>query len=379
MTVEGGGFASSLDADSEGEEGKFYVWTAEEIEQVLGREDAVFFASVYGVTPAGNWEGKTILNRLGALELKSPEEEARLAELRGKLFEARKARVRPGFDDKVLADWNGLMITALAKAGFVFEREDWIGAAETAYQFVRTRMTSEGRLLHSWREGEAKAPATAGDYAAMIQAALALHMATGEAERITEAAHWARVLDEFYWSDELGGYTLAASDTDDLIVRPFSGHDDAVPNPNGMMTSNLMALWLLTSEDHYRERAERIVTGFTGEIARNLFAHATLLSGVIDLIAPTSIVIAAPGGRGEAAPLLAALREVSLPGAVVQVVSDTDALAAGSPAKGKTAQDGKPTAYVCVGPVCAPPASEPADLVQTLKQRRREQGAPRVA
>lgn len=375
MTVEGGGFASSLDADSEGEEGRFYVWTAAEIEAVLGKADADFFARVYDVTPEGNWEHKVILNRLQSLEMLSDEEEARLGDLRAKLFDTRTKRIRPGFDDKVLADWNGLMIAALAEAGFALQRDDWIAAAQTAFDFVRSRMVNhEGRLLHSWRAGEAKAPATASDYANMIHAACTLHGITGDAGLLAQAENWAGTLDTHYWSDDLVGYTLAADDTGDIIVRPFTGIDDAAPNPNGVMLSNLSALWLLTGKEAYRQRAGRILTGFTGEIATNLFAHTSLLAGAMDLIAPTHLVVAAPKGREDADALLAVLRKISLPGAVLQVVEDLAALPESSPAAGKPAKDGGATAYVCIGPACAPPATTPDELRQMLESWRRFSG-----
>jgi uncharacterized protein YyaL (SSP411 family) len=149
MTVDGGGFASSLDADSEGEEGKFYVWSRAEIEDVLGPDDAKLLAAIYDVTAQGNFEGHNILNRIEAIELRDAETEARLAAMRQKLLARRGSRVRPGFDDKVLADWNGLMIAALANAADVFDRADWRDAAERAFNFVCTRMMSEGRLFHA--------------------------------------------------------------------------------------------------------------------------------------------------------------------------------------------------------------------------------------
>ena len=236
-------FASSLDADSEGEEGKFYVWSLAEIEEVLGADDAKLFAEIYGVTAEGNFEGHNILNRLGAVALRDAETEKRLAEMREKLLARRATRVRPGFDDKVLADWNGLMIAALANAADAFDRADWLEAAERAFQFICTRMTSNGRLLHAYRGGEAKAPATANDYANMIGAALALAKVTGKRSYVERAREWVDVLDRHYWAQDLGGYYFAADDTADLIVRPFSGQDDATPNANGVMVSNLMALY----------------------------------------------------------------------------------------------------------------------------------------
>ena len=370
MVTEGGGFASSLDADSEGEEGKFYVWSLAEIEEVLGADDAKLFAEIYDVTPEGNFEGHTILNRINSLELGDDATEARLAEMRAKLLARRASRIRPGFDDKVLADWNGLMIAALAKAAEVFVRVDWLEAAERAFDFVSSQMIKNGRLLHSYRAGEAKAPATATDYANMIKAALALATVTGNPEYIARAREWVDVLDRHYWAEGHGGYFLAADDTDDLIVRTINALDDATPNANGTMVSNLMQLYLWTGEERYRDRAEEIVRGFSGAVAKNVFSHTGLLTGVIDLLAPAHIVIVVPEG-GDANALRRALADVSLPNAVVQEIRAGDSVPDNSPAHGKKAIDGKPTAYVCIGPQCSAPVTEPAALVEAVREGRR--------
>jgi uncharacterized protein len=369
MVTEEGGFASSLDADSEGEEGKFYVWSLAEIEEVLGPEDAKSFAEVYDVTPEGNFEGHTILNRINSLELRDAATEARLTLMRKKLLARRASRIRPGFDDKVLADWNGLMIGSLAKAADAFDRPDWLAAAERAFAFVSTRMTSGVRLLHSYRAGEAKAPATATDYANMIRAALALANVTGNVDYLNRARGWTQVLDQHYWAEGHGGYYLAADDTGDLIVRTINALDDATPNANGTIGSNLMALYLWTGEERYRDRAKGIVRGFSGAVSRNVFSHTGLLTGVIDLLAPAQIVIVVPEG-GDARELRRALANLSVPGAVVQEVGEGDSIAVNSPAHGKTSIGGKPTAYVCIGPQCSMPVTEPAALVETVKEAR---------
>ncbi len=252
MVVPGGGFASSLDADSEGEEGKFYVWTRAEIEEVLGTDDAKLFATIYDVSRIGNFEGHNILNRNEHLELGEADIERRLAEMREKLLMRRGGRIRPGFDDKVLADWNGLAIAALAKAADVFVRVDWLEAAERAFDFVCTKMIANGRLFHSYREGQAKAPASSADYANMIKAALALASITGKPDYIERAREWVDVLDKHYWRADAGGYYFAADDTDDLILRTIPAQDDAVPNANATMVANLSALYLWTGEERYR-------------------------------------------------------------------------------------------------------------------------------
>jgi uncharacterized protein len=369
MVVEGGGFAASLDADSEGEEGKFYVWNFAEIEEVLGPDDARLFAEIYSVTRDGNFEGHNILNRLNAIELRDAETERRLAEMREKLFQRRSLRVRPGFDDKVLADWNGLMIAALAGAADVFMRTDWLEAAERAFGFVSTRMNGDGRLFHAYRDGQAKAPATANDYANMIKAALALANVTGKPDYVDRAREWVYVLDRHYWADDLGGYYFVADDTDDLIVRPLSGQDEATPNANAVMVSNLAALYLWTGEERYRVRAEAILRAFAGAMATNVLAHTGLLAAEFDLLAPAHIVLIVPEGS-DASALRHALHEVSLPNAVVQEVGAGDKLPGSSPAHGKIAIDGKPTAYVCIGPQCSLPVTEPAALADAVKRAR---------
>jgi uncharacterized protein len=370
MTTAGGGFAASLDADSEGVEGKFYVWDAVEIVDVLGPEDAQLFAEIYDITPSGNWEEHTILNRLHAMELRDAETEARLASMRGRLLARRGQRIRPGFDDKVLADWNGLMIASLTNAADAFQRHDWLEAATAAFDFIRTRMEKHGRLLHAYRAGATSAPATASDYSNMIRAALQLANVTGDQAYIAKAQDWARVLDRHYWSEEFSGHYFTADDTADLIVRPLNAQDEATPNANGVMVSNLVALYLWTGEKHYLAHAERMAKTFSSAAIQNIFAHSSLLGGVLDLLAPAHVVIVVPQGA-DAIELRQALRKVSLPGAVVQEVRGAHDVPASSPVHGKRAIGGKATAYVCIGPQCSPPVTEPSALIETVRSARR--------
>ena len=369
MVAEGGGFAASLDADSEGEEGKFYVWTKAEIEEVLGAVDARLFCAVYDVTAEGNWEGHAILNRLGGLELRPAEDEQALAVMRAKLLARRAGRIRPGWDDKVLADWNGLMIAALVHAARVVERPEWLAAAATAFRFVVERMETEGRLIHSYRAGQGKAPATASDYANMIWGALRLYQATNEPAYLAAAERWCATLDRHYWLADGGGYAFTADDTPDVIVRMRGGHDDAVPNANAVMISNLVALSLLTGKAAYMERAQEIPAAFGGDLAKNPLGHCGLLACALDLVAPQHVVVIDPAASAGAAPLARAMFGVSLPGAVLQVLAEDQVPAAG-PLAGKTAADGKPTAYACLGPQCSLPVTEPDALRALLRGQR---------
>jgi uncharacterized protein YyaL (SSP411 family) len=366
MIADGGGFAASLDADSEGEEGKFYVWSAAEIRDILGDEDARLFAHVYDVTEDGNWEGHTILNRLSNLALGSEAEEAKLAELRAKLLAHRASRIRPGWDDKVLADWNGLMIAALARAARVFDAPDWLSAARRAFAFAETQMTVDGRLMHAARAGQLRAPATASDYANMIWAAVRLYEATNTATYLTTAERWAEVLDRHYWSADKGGYHISADDTPDVIVRLRNAHDDATPNANGIMISNLVALHLLTDKPDYITRAEAITTAFSADLARNLISHCGLVASIFDLNTPQQTAIVG----GDAALLQAALHAVSMPGALELAVPDTTYLDASPLLQGKTAVDSKVTAYVCIGPQCSLPVTAADAFARLLREQR---------
>lgn len=368
MIADGGGFASTLDADSEGEEGRFYVWTEAEVDRLLG-PDAALFKRVYDVSAGGNWEHSNILNRLQTLELEDSATEARLAALRAVLLDARETRVRPGWDDKVLADWNGLMIAALANAGAVFDKPSWIAAAQRAFTFVVERMQRDGRLHHAWRDGQLKHLGTLDDLAQMARAGLFLYEATGDAAPLDHARGWVAVLDRHHWDTARGGYFYTADDAANLIVRTKSAHDAAVPAGNGTMVGVLARLHAVTGEEAHRERADALIAAFSGELSRNFFPLSTLLNGVELLTRPVQVVIVGdPSDPATEALRRAALRP-SVPNRILTRVTPGQTLPAGHPAAGKGQRDGRPTAYVCVGPTCSPPVSDPADLADALRSR----------
>ncbi|MFZ3359174.1 MAG: thioredoxin domain-containing protein, partial [Xanthobacteraceae bacterium] len=269
MTTGEGAFSASLDADSEGEEGKFYVWSYDEVLRQLGTEDGEFFARHYDVTPAGNFEGHNILNRLRPQPC-SDADEIRLASLREKLLAARASRMRPGLDDKVLADWNGMMIAALADAGLLFEETSWIDLALTAFNFIAEAMARGDRLGHSYRDGKLKFPGLASDFAAMIRAALALHEATGERGFLDRAIAWQTTLDRDYADAETGTYYLTAVDAEGLVIRPAATTDEATPNHNAVAAQNLIRLAALAGDDAWRAKADRLVAAIAPAATENL-------------------------------------------------------------------------------------------------------------
>jgi uncharacterized protein len=369
MVADGGAFAASLDADSEGEEGKFYVWTKAEIVDVVGEADAALFAAAYDVSETGNWEGHTILNRLGNPMLGPPAHEKALREMRGKLLARRSGRIRPGWDDKILADWNGLMIAALVHAARVMDRPQWLTAAARAFQFVLQRMEVEGRLLHAFRAGQAKAPATANDYANMIWAALRLFQATNEAAFLTAAERWCAALDRHHWVSGAGGYALTADDTADVIVRLRGAHDDATPNANGVMLSNLLALFLLTGKQPYLERAQAIPEAFAADLARSAVSHCGLLAACFDLLAPQQVVVVKAGADPTSERLARAPLRLSLPGAVQQTVP-ADQVPRVGPLADKAVPGAQSSAFACLGPQCSLPINDAEELLALLREQR---------
>ncbi len=361
-------FAASLDADSEGEEGRFYVWSEAGIDAVLGA-DSTFFKSAYDVRPGGNWEGRTILNRLARADRPFSEAgEERLAPMRARLLAARAGRIRPGFDDKILSDWNGLMIAALARAGAIFGEPAWIGAAVRAFRFVKERMIADGRLHHVWRANRLQHRAVADGLANMADAALALAEATAEPAYIGDAEGFAAELDAHYRDAAHGGYFFTADDAGDLIIRTRTAADSATPAANGVMPGVLTRLALLTGKNEYLSRADELIRAFAGETGHNFFPLGTWASGFAARLRTIQIVLIGP--REARAPLRRAVLETALPARVLFEVEEEAGLPEGHPARGKRTTDGRAAAYVCAGETCSLPLTEPAELVSALLRVR---------
>ena len=367
MTEPGGGFASSLDADSEGEEGLFYVWGKAEVDALLG-SDTGLFSDHYDVSKAGNWEGHVILNRLTSMELGDDETEATLARCRAVLFEARAPRIRPGKDDKLLADWNGLMIGALAMAGQALDRTDWVAAAARAYAFVRENMVVDGRLRHSWRAGRADHPATLDDHANLARAALLLQEATGDDSYLEQAEGWVGQINDHYTDANAGGFFFAADDTPGLIVRNKTAGDNPTPSGNGTAAEVLARLWLLTGKDEYRAGAEAVITAFSGEVARNFFPLSTLLSAAEFLFDPVQIVMIGDRNAEDAKLLAGVTFSAAPPNRVFQCFQPDRDIPEGHPAHGKTQKETKATIYVCRGQSCSLPITDPAELTEAFSR-----------
>ena len=362
MTADGGGFAATYDADSEGVEGKFYVWDAAEIDAVLGA-DAAFFKQAYDVTAPGNWEHRTILHRNRAPALLSEAEEQRLAGLRARLKAVRDRRVWPGWDDKVLADWNGLMIAALANAAAVFERDDWLAAAVRAWRFVMATMRDDdGRLFHSWRLGKRLHRGTLDDYANMARAGIALFEATGQTAYLDDSKSLLAVLDRHFADPQHGGYFTTADDAADLIVRGKHCHDNAVPAGNATLVGVFARLWVLDGDAAWRDKADRQVAAFAGELEGNFFPLTTLLNGYELLQGAVELVIVGDPAASATRALRRAVHARSLPNRIVRLLAPEASLPTNHPAAGKGLVGGRPALYVCRNMTCEAPITDAAAL-----------------
>ncbi|MEE9545330.1 MAG: glycoside hydrolase family 76 protein, partial [Rhodospirillales bacterium] len=319
------------------------------------------------VTRDGNWQGKTILNRGAGGGHGDEALESKLARGREILLEARSRRAAPGRDDKVLADWNGLMIAALAKAGAAFDEPAWLEAAKAVFSFVCRRMVENGRLFHSWRRGRLRHAAVLDDYANMCRAALALYETTGERLYLERAETWVGLANRHHWDASGGGYFLAADDADDVITRSKTIADSAQPSGNGTMAEVLARLFYLTGDATYRQRGEELIGVFSSASPEYLI-NLPGLTGGFELFerAVQIVVIGKPEEKATRA-LRRAVFETAPWRRVLTLIGPGAELPAGHPARGKgLAKGGKPVAYVCPGVTCGLPIVDPDVLKDEL-------------
>jgi uncharacterized protein YyaL (SSP411 family) len=383
MTSPAGAFYSAEDADSEGEEGKYYLWTKEEILEVLGHEEGEIIAELFNMREDGNFpseagaSGRLNIPHLsvrGAGRDESPgsvtaerAEAARLA-----LLEARGRRVRPGVDDKVLADWNGLMIAALAKGAGALDEPRYARAASKAAGFVLARMRGDdGRLLHSFRGESAGIGGFLDDYAFMIWGLLELYEATFEAAHLSDAVGLAGAMMDDFWDARGGGFFLSGDGSEELILRPKEVYDGAVPSGNSVAALVLLRLARATGNSDLERKAAETMRAFSAEISRAPWAYTQMLVAVDFALGPSYEVVIA--GDAEDAPkgeMAAALRRAFVPnkvilfrpaGAGAAEIAELSAFV-----EGQAPIDGETTAYVCVDYACNRPTSDTSEMLSLL-------------
>jgi uncharacterized protein YyaL (SSP411 family) len=368
MQVEGGAFAASLDADTEGEEGLFYVWSKTEIEDLLGDQAPAFLAA-YDITQDGNFEGRNIPNRLHVTQSQKDdqpdgqESEVAFDAARAILLKARNQRVRPGRDDKVLADWNAMAIIGLADAAALFDRADWAALAVTAFDGMRQALaTADGGLAHSARNSRQLDLCLASDLAFAASAACSLAELTGDAGYVASAEGWMAILEAGYKDPERGGYFANPADTPGLLVRNRPAQDNASPSANAAALEALAKLAGLTGKPAYRQRAQNLFVSLSGLLANQYPSMTSFLLAKMGLDYGVSIVLIASSNTDLGADLNAeftALKRAAIQhpilGKQVFHLSADQALPDDHPAHAKTALGGAATAYICPGLTCLEP------------------------
>jgi uncharacterized protein YyaL (SSP411 family) len=387
MTDPEGGFYSATDADSrrpdgEMEEGWFFTWTPAEIERVLGAELAHVVNAWYGVTPGGNFEGRSILHTPHSREAAAQQLGISVAELdrvlmeaRPRLLAARARRPAPARDDKVLAAWNGLMISAFAQAGFILDEPRYMNAASRAADYVLTRMRSDGRLHRVALGGEATGPAFLDDYAFMIAGLIDLYEADANPRWLRSALALQGVLDDHYLDVAGGGYFRTADDAERLLARERPARDGAVPSGNSVAAANLLRLSALTSNDDLVARLGHLYSSAYEDVTRSPMSRPLLLTALSDQLAGMrEVVLVAPSDGSGLQPMLKPLRSIYFPSRILVVTREGKALEqleATVPLVGaKRALGGKTTAYVCENRICQYPTSDPRTLAKQLSGKR---------
>ena len=355
-----GGFYSALDADSEGEEGKFYVWTEDELRDLLGAEADVLIG-YWGVDHGPNFEGRSILHVAGR-----DVDPALLARAREKLYAARAQRVWPGLDDKRITSWNALMIAALADAGAVLERADYVEAARACADFIdRDMRDQDGRLLRTYKDGRASLNAYLEDHAFLMEALLVLYEATFETKRFTRARELGDAIIDRYRDDEGGGFFATSRDHEALVVRPKDFEDHPIPSGNSAAAYGLLRLNAFTAERDYEERALEVFRLLGEAAGRHAQAFGHLLQAMHFHFSPTREVALV----GEDLDALAQVVRRRLHPTIVLAgmrPEDSEAETAIPLLRGRTPEDGKPTAYVCENFTCNLPVTEPVALERQL-------------
>ena len=390
MTSPEGAFYSAEDADSEGEEGKYYVWTLDELLDVLGPHEGPFVARVFNVRKGGNFRhetggqshGANIPHLRGPLneiaeELGSSEEELRerLESARVKLLDARRDRVPPLKDDKILTDWNGLMIAALAKGAQTLNDGRYASAARDAADFLlETMVDEEGKLLHRFRGGEAAIPAFLDDYAFLVWGLTDLYEATFEVRYLRAALDLSLGMKDLFWDEESGGFYFCPEGSEELIVRRKELYDGAIPSGNSAAALNLLRLGRMTGDAELEADGSRTIGIFSRDVGRFASGFTQMMVALDFALGPSfEVVVAGKSGAGDTERMLKALREVYVPNKVVvfrpDEIEKPPITAIAEYAEAQTSIDGKATTYVCLHHTCKPPTTDPARMVELLEAK----------
>ena len=385
MTDGVGAFHSAIDADSEGEEGKFYTWTADDVRSVLGEKDAELFMEVYSTDESGNYveestgrsTGRNIIfldRRLEDIAASRGEDAnafvSSMENMRQKLLESREKRVHPHKDDKILSDLNGLVIAGLSKASQVFSDGEFSDAAKSAADFILSRMVKDGKILmHRYRDGEVSINGFLDDYAFMIWGLTELYQSTFETDYLEKALELNTSLIEHYWDAKSGGFYFTSDEDEEVLLRSREGHDSAIPSGNSVQMTNLIRFSMITGDDSLKEMAYQLANAFAEDVERGPAFHTHLISGINFAVGPSfGITITGKYDDPATESMISRIRETFVPNGITVLVDENDSKIkrisefAGSLMKTEKGA----VAYVCTDNTCKPPITYGNKLVEVI-------------
>ena len=388
LTDGQGAFYTAEDADSEGEEGRFYLWTEQEITRLLTKEEADLAAKIFNFTASGNFEETTTAERKKrniiyqkksltkiASDLHTPWEDLqkRVNSIRNKLFAARESRVHPSKDDKILTDWNGLMVAALAKAGRAFDQPEYVESAKKAVDFVLEKMVdAENELQHRCRDGKTDIVGFLDDYAFLTWGLIEIYESSFDERYLKRAVELIEKALKKFWDNDRSGFFFTAQDSEFTLVREKTGYDSAYPSGNSVAALNMVRLSRLTGKSSFEGKAVQLMRSFSASASRNPISFTELMIVLDFLIGPSSeVTIVGDPAESQTQKMLRSIGVRFLPRITVAFIPMQDASAIGSPVDfgGRlTGQKGKATAYICRNKVCSPPITDVQTAVEMLEE-----------
>ena len=363
MKIKNNGFASAIDADSDGVEGKYYVWEKKEIDEALGSSSEEF-CKIYNITKAGNWENKNILNLNKKRNSKENEKDRKLLNI---LLERRKNRTFPNLDNKILTDSNGLMINAITKAGWVFNKKEWVKEAEDIYLFLHKNLIYNDDLYHSWKDSKVKTFATLDDYANFMRCSITLYERTNKKKYLENALKFSEKILKEFKDIKNSGFFINSNKTKDIFTNLKSIYDSAVPSGISLVVESFAKLFYLTGDKIYFNEAELALKSVSGNVHKNFFSSASLINSNDILKNGVHIILLKVNKNLE---ILDKIKQLCLPNMIYQEIENSEGLPKKNPAFGKKCKNNKNTIFVCQNQTCSLPITNFEEFIKIINVKK---------
>ena len=363
MKIKNNGFASAIDADSDGVEGKYYVWEKKEIDEALGSSSEEF-CKIYNITKAGNWENKNILNLNKKRNSKENEKDRKLLNI---LLERRKNRTFPNLDNKILTDSNGLMINAITKAGWVFNKKEWLKEAEDIYLFLYKNLIYNDDLYHSWKDSKVKTFATLDDYANFMRCSITLYERTNKKKYLENALKFSEKILKEFKDIKNSGFFINSNKTKDIFTNLKSIYDSAVPSGISLVVESFAKLFYLTGDKIYFNEAELALKSVSGNVHKNFFSSASLINSNDILKNGVHIILLKVNKNLE---ILDKIKQLCLPNMIYQEIENSEGLPKKNPAFGKKCKNNKNTIFVCQNQTCSLPITNFEEFIKIINVKK---------